>query len=539
MAKHLCVAAAFLAAAITMGTGAFSASAAEAETTNNTAVVSSAADGTWEQRSGKYYYVLSDGSVPTGETEIDGIYYLFGYNGALKTDWQTVNGQRFYYDPATGTPVFGWLDYFDKRFYISQDAGKLTGFQEIDGSVYAFSEQGDLLTGLFTVDGVDYCTDTDGRLQAQLITTENGTYLTDENGIALEGWQDANGLEYYFDPYTHAAVFGLQLIDGSYYYLTEESGKLYGIQEIDGSLYPLDETTGELTAGWFSTEAGTHYFDMEALSELRSALAEIDGELYYFDENACMTTNVLAVADGSTYYFTEDGSALRNSMLEIDGVTYYFGEDGTMYSGWLTLDAQEYYFFPNGAMATGAHTIDFYACVFDENGVLLSKELTIITLDVPSYKQFDEEWSSEALGSSTIGKAGCLTTALAMLHSYSTSSEVTPVTMKGLLNYTDGGALKSWSDIENLGYTVETYESVSVTDTIMQKVLSQLQLENPVVMGCKSDSNGQHYVTITGYLGDGTSIGTELFTINDPGSSRRTLLSEFLALFPKLYKLIY
>lgn len=540
MAKHLSMAAAILAAALSMSTAAFTVSAAEETPDAGTAAVMSLTDGTWETQNGKHYYTLPDGSRAVGETEIDGVYYLFGYSGALKTDWQTVGGKRFYYDPASGTPVFGWIDYFGKRYYVTQEDGKLTGFHHIDGGLYAFCEDGSLQTGLFTMDGTDYCADpVSGMLLAQLVTTENGIYFTDENGIPLHGWQDADGLEYYFDPVTHCAQFGLVAAEDGYYYITPEEGKCYGLTQADGMFYPLDDTTGALVTGWFSAENGTHYFDPETLCMLSGTLAVIDEAVYYFDENGCMTTGWLTLADGTAYYFGEDGTAYCDGLTEIDGVTYYFGETGILHTGWLTLDTQEYYFLEDSAMATGLLTVDGYHCEFDENGVLISKELAQISLEVPSYKQYDEAWENEALGTSTIGNAGCLVTAMAMLHSYSTEAEIIPPTMRDMLTFTGGGSLKSWSDISNLGYTVETYEAEAVTETVLQNVLNRLAESKAVVMGCKNESGGQHYVAITGYIGDGKTLDTSLFTMNDPGSSKRSLLSEFLALFPKLYKLIY
>ena len=56
----------------------------------------------------------------------------------------------------------------------------------------------------------------------------------------------------------------------------------------------------------------------------------------------------------------------------------------------------------------------------------------------------------------------------------------------------------------------------------------------------KKSDGSQHYVLVTGYTGSkGTTFSAENFIINDPGSSKRTKLSEYLALFPNLYKLIY
>ena len=157
-------------------------------------------------------------------------------------------------------------------------------------------------------------------------------------------------------------------------------------------------------------------------------------------------------------------------------------------------------------------------------------------LDVVAYKQKDTRWGSVKLGSySTIGKEGCLVTSLAMLHSYTTGTTVTPIDMKGMLAFTSGGALSSWSYVSNLGYTVETY-SKSVTSADLQHIYELLRQGKPVVLGSKG--NGQHYVVVIGYTGNGTSFSASDFVINDPGYTRSTL-AQHLAGYPTLYKLIY
>ncbi len=481
MSKYFRTAAILLTAAAAMLIGTASVSAAEQTDDISPCIILPEDDYSegWITFEGKHYYMQADGTLAMGETTIDGVPYLFGYSGALKTDWQTVAGKRYYYDPATGTPVFGWVSYFGSYYYVSEDTGKLTDFCEIDGERYYFGTDGMLRQGAFFYDDMLYCSDPEsGALGSGIHLTDDGIYCTDGDGIALSGWQEERGSRYYFDPQT-----------------------------------------------------GRGYND---------GFAEIDGVCYYFSENGVMATNFLYTEDGTLYCFAEDGSMYCGGLTEVYGKIYYFQTDGSAAMGWYTVDGTEYYFQENGAMACDVTlSLDGYLCTFDEDGILIKRVTDEIRLEVPDYKQFDEEWGSEALGSSTLKSSGCLVTAMAMLHSYTTSADVTPVTMRDMLAFTGGGALASWADITDLGYTVETYESCAVTETILEHVFTQLREGKPVVMGCKNSSGGQHYVTIIGYTGDGNSFTADLFLMNDPGSSKRYVLSEYLALFPRLYKLIY
>ena len=127
MAKPYQIAVALLLSIMTIGGSPLSAFAEEAE----------AIQTGWQTKNGKHYYFNEDGSKATGEQTIDGITYLFGFSGALKTDWQTIEGKRYYFDPVSGSPVFGWADYFDNRYYISETEGKLTGVQAIDNQSFS------------------------------------------------------------------------------------------------------------------------------------------------------------------------------------------------------------------------------------------------------------------------------------------------------------------------------------------------------------------------------------------------------------------
>ncbi len=478
MAKYLRIAAILLTAAVSLTLGAASVSASQTSDPAPYVILPEEeySDG-WISYQGKFYYI-QDGVLAVGETEIDGIYYLFGYSGALKTDWQTVNGCRYYYDPATGEAVFGWVDYFGKQYYVSEDSGKLTGFQEIDSASYYFGTDGALCKGAFYESGTLYCSDPEtGVLCAGIKFTDSGIYCTDSDGTAISGWQAEDNVRYYISPETMTAITG--------------------------------------------------------------SFAEINGSCYYFDADGAMVTGMQTIEE-QLYYFGADGVMLTQMWIVSGGFTYYFLADGSAAVGWLTLDGDIYYFQEDYTMAESVTlSIDGYRCTFDEAGVLISKVTDEIRLDVPDYKQFDEEWASESLGSSTIKSSGCLVTAMAMLHSYTTGSTVTPVTMRDMLTFSDGGALSKWSDIKNLGYSVVDAPSSAITEEILTLIHGLLLEGKPVVMGCKNSYGGQHYVTIIGYTGDGTVFTPELFLINDPGSSYNTVLSEFLAEFPNLYKIIY
>lgn len=554
MAKYSGIPVAALAAFLVLSTGMQAAAADDLQETDTAeeAVIAStgaateseneepAAENGWVTQNGKQYYMLSDGSYAVGETEIDGIPYLFGFSGALKTDWQTIGDKRYYYDPATGQPVYGWVDYFGSRYYVTAEDGKLTGFQEIDGVQYAFAEDGALYTGEFYAEDVRYYAAPEtGVLQEGIVSSGTESVVTDADGIVVSGWYETDdGRIFYSDPVTGQAALGLVNVDGDYYYFTSIDGMVKDVVLLDGNLYPFNANTGALADGWYVYDGVQYYFDRDLMATLTDTLTVIDGVTYYFDEFGMLTSGWRTIGE-DVYWFGTDG-VMFTGVLNLEENTYLLGADGKRCSGWNTIGEQDYFFREDGTMAkSDTIRIGNSAYTFDENGLVVSVEETGSELDVISYKQKDELWANEKLGTySTIGKAGCLVTSMAMVHSYKTGEVYTPVDMRDMLSFTSGGALSSWDLITDLGYTVETI-SGKISESLLMKIYVQIQAGCPVVLGSKQSSGGQHYIVITGYVGDGESFNASDFTINDPGYTKRFYLSDHLAQYPTLYKLIY
>ena len=149
------------------------------------------------------------------------------------------------------------------------------------------------------------------------------------------------------------------------------------------------------------------------------------------------------------------------------------------------------------------------------------------SLSVPVYRQWDSRWSGIKIGSSggTLGSIGCVTTSIAMLESYRSGKTITPADMVWKLGYTSSGSVYWPSD-----YTVTTSSS-----NYLGRIYELLRQGKPVLFGAKKSGGGQHWVIITGYTG-GSSLTASGFTINDPGSSSRTNLQQFLNAYPYFYK---
>lgn len=159
-----------------------------------------------------------------------------------------------------------------------------------------------------------------------------------------------------------------------------------------------------------------------------------------------------------------------------------------------------------------------------------------VTLNVPSYKQYD--YPNTYIGNKTIKAIGCTLTSCAMAYSYNSDTNTTPDVMKKKLSFSNNDLY--WSSLSNvkLSYT-STYDT-KITNSIMTTIYSKLKSGRPVVIGAKNSSGGQHWVCIYAYQGNtSTSFNASSFKINDPNSTTRTTLKQFLDKYPTVLRLIF
>lgn len=153
-----------------------------------------------------------------------------------------------------------------------------------------------------------------------------------------------------------------------------------------------------------------------------------------------------------------------------------------------------------------------------------------ISLSVPNFKQTDSRWANVKIGSSgkTIAQIGCATTAVAMMESYRTSALIYPDAMSRKLTYSASGNV----------YWPADYSVVTSSSEYLSGIYKKLKQGKPVLLGAKTSAGNQHWVVVTGYTG-GSSLTASGFKINDPGSSSRTTLNQFLNSYPHFYKYFY
>lgn len=91
--------------------------------------------------------------------------------------------------------------------------------------------------------------------------------------------------------------------------------------------YHLDENGFVQKGCWFDDETGRYFLATKDGHALREDVT-IQGEEYWFDENAVMQTGLVTRPDGNTYYYDETGALQKNTTVTVDNVVYEVNKNG-------------------------------------------------------------------------------------------------------------------------------------------------------------------------------------------------------------------
>ena len=180
-------------------------------------------------------------------------------DGSLQAGWKRMpNGKWFYFDSNNNyRATFGLMSDGYQKYYIDVDHGLISGgwisladgnwaWANSDGSLYVgwkhmpngkwfyFDENATyplMKTGVFSTSSGSYYVDVNNGMTSNgWVALPNNIWAwAQSSGALASGWFNTpNGKTWYFDPTTteHGALFGLQLINGSYYYFDENNGLL-------------------------------------------------------------------------------------------------------------------------------------------------------------------------------------------------------------------------------------------------------------------------------------------------------------------------
>ena len=101
----------------------------------------------WKEINGAWYKFDSEGYILTNEwiAQEDKWYWLKA-DGAMAKGWQLINGKWYFFN-EDGAMHEGWLEYFDKVYYLKANDGDMVSREcrQIEGNWYYFNENGERL----------------------------------------------------------------------------------------------------------------------------------------------------------------------------------------------------------------------------------------------------------------------------------------------------------------------------------------------------------------------------------------------------------
>lgn len=238
-------------------------------------------------------YAGSDGENNSGVKMIDGSMYRFDTDGYLTAEgWNsyeyTSDGQsitEWYYTEADGTLKTGWQQlggewyYFDKmKGYMYKSGSHPTSLSK-DASSYVFFDSGAMVSNDWAKISVNLNSD----------TTRTVYYYADADGKAVTGWQLLGGRWFYFDSYGRLC--------SSFYtaknYLVEVFVDGYYLNGI--GLYVSQQCS------WH--QAGDKWWYGSSNYYLANRYAIIDNTLYWFDSNGYIVDEYTQTAESNNFLY--------------------------------------------------------------------------------------------------------------------------------------------------------------------------------------------------------------------------------------------
>lgn len=280
-------------------------------------------------------------------------YYL--NNGNRLTGMQNIDGSVYYFDPAHDSALtYGWLFTNNKWFYADQTGALVSGWRYIGGQWYWFDslEGCAMATGRRVIDGHPYLLGAYGLVSGWCLDGEVWYY--GQNGEILTGWLFSGNKWYWLDSANDGAMSkGIVCVGSSKYYLSESGAMAVG-WAFDGLNWYYAESSGALASGWRLIGGAWYWLDGTNDHKMVTGFTAIGNNQYHFSDSGALSFGWF-LSDGG-WYFSEPSNAsgiVKTGWLTVNGTYYYLDPiaDGKMSVGQFSVDGKDYFAKPSGALA--------------------------------------------------------------------------------------------------------------------------------------------------------------------------------------------
>lgn len=102
----------------------------------------------WEKINGSYFRFDANGYAleNTWYQDAEGLWYWLKPGGFMAVGWQNINGKWYFFNNV-GEMVTGWIQYFDKWYYCTNENGDMVSkeVRKIGDAYYYFNSNGEML----------------------------------------------------------------------------------------------------------------------------------------------------------------------------------------------------------------------------------------------------------------------------------------------------------------------------------------------------------------------------------------------------------
>lgn len=321
---------------------------------------------------GLTYYFDSNGRQVKGERrKVNGKSYFYDPdNGALVTNrLVTFKAGRFIPEENYAKEIrFDEAPYANydnnehpelERYYLGADGLPVTGWQTINGNRYFFQDDGNMVVHRFFNNYYFYNDGTIARNRRLNIPTHYimrefpNIYEFDNDGVGKFISSDLKDLH----PKTTA--YFVQDKDGYWRYYNEYGFPAIGSETIDGyDMYFHLGTHRQAKGEFVDIDGKVYYFDKDNGRKVKDTTFDFDGKTYVADQSGVLSiksqsterNRYISDSEGNWYYVNDKGYLLLGAHT-IDNVKVYFGTNGVQYKGHFAPD-NHYYDKDNGALVT-------------------------------------------------------------------------------------------------------------------------------------------------------------------------------------------
>lgn len=207
-----------------------------------------------------------------------------------------------------------------------------------------------------------------GEKLTGLCEIEGDTYLFAPNGAMKYGWFTTDYGRMFFDLETGKKLTGWISYMGHTFYADSTSGKLTGRHTIDGIDYIFDDD-GILGEGWFEYNGCKYYSTME--EGVYTGERIIDGITYYFSPSGIFYSGWQNV-NGLRIFYDYDSAAPLYGWIHYNGLVYYASAESGKYTGEHDIGGIKYRFADAGYMETGLQAFDDGTRYYYSDGTIAS-----------------------------------------------------------------------------------------------------------------------------------------------------------------------